>query len=249
MNPTLIRTDSAASSDPNPAVTTLPGSVPGDSGHPAQVDDGGAVETPLGAVRRAYRQVAPVYDFVFGKVLEPGRRALVAAAMAHGPTSLLEVGVGSGLTLPLYPADVAVTGIDLSPDMLKLAEQRAARLPGRRIDLQLMNAEQMRFADASFDCVTVPYTLSVTPDTPGLVREIRRVCKPGGTIVVVNHFTRGRIWPVVDDLARPLLRRVGVNKAFRYEEHILGYDWDVVAVRPVNVFGVSLLVEIRNRSR
>ncbi|MGE0796987.1 MAG: class I SAM-dependent methyltransferase [Lautropia sp.] len=212
-------------------------------------DDHGRIETRLGAVERCYRQVAPIYDFLFGKVLEPGRRALAQVVAAQSPATLLEVGVGSGLTLPLYPAGTRITGIDLSPDMLRRAEQRAARLGGRRIELSVMNAEQMRFADASFDCVAVPYTLSVSPDTDQLVREIRRVCKPGGTIVIVNHFSGGRIWSLIDRAARPLTRRVGVHADFSFDQYVLGYDWDVIAARPVNIAGLSTLVEIRNRVR
>lgn len=207
-------------------------------------------ETRLGAITRCYRQVAPIYDFVFGKVLEPGRRALARIVTERAPATLLEVGVGSGLTLPLYPAATHVTGIDLSPEMLRRAERRAADLPGRRIELLLMNAEQMRFPDASFDCVTLPYTLSVSPDTDQLVREVRRVCKPGGTIVIVNHFTLGgRVWPLIDRAARPLTRRVGVHADFPFEKHVLERDWDVRMYKRVNIFGLSTLAEIRNQPR
>jgi phosphatidylethanolamine/phosphatidyl-N-methylethanolamine N-methyltransferase len=120
------------------------------------------------------------------------------------------------------------------------------RLNGRRIDLFRMNAERMRFADGVFDCVTVPYTLSVTPDSMRFVREIRRVCKPDGSILIVNHFSGGRVWPVVDRTVRPLARRLGVRADFRFDEQILSHDWQVVATRPVNLFGLSTLVEIRN---
>lgn len=202
-----------------------------------------------GAVTRAYARLAPIYDFVFGKVLEPGRRALAAAASAHQPATLLEVGVGSGLALPLYPASTEVIGIDLSEDMLERARIRAAAMPERRIELRRLNAEMMPFADASFDVVTVPYVLSVTPDAARFVREIRRVCKPGGTIVIANHFNDGPLWTTIGKFAGPFMRRVGVNREFRYDEQILRHDWDVVAARRVEFHGLTTLVEVRNQPR
>ena len=214
-----------------------------------QVPVAARADSGPGAVARAYARVAPFYDFVFGKVLEPGRRALAAAASAHRPAALLEVGVGSGLALPLYPAETAVVGIDLSEDMLARARTRAAAMPERRIELRCLNAEHMPFADASFDVVTVPYVLSVTPDAPRFVREIRRVCRPGGTIVIVNHFSDGRLWSTVGRVARPLMRRVGVNREFLFDEQILGYDWEVVSARKVDPLGLATLVEIRNQPR
>ena len=229
--PTRADADGAVERDDNDsAATTAGGSGPG-------------------AVARAYARVAPFYDVVFGKVLEPGRRALAAAASAHQPATLLEVGVGSGLALPLYPASTEVVGIDLSEDMLERARARAATLPGRRIELRRLNAEHMPFADASFDVVTVPYVLSVTPDAARFVREIRRVCKPGGTIVIVNHFSDGPLWTAIGRIARPLMRRVGVNREFRFDEQILCYDWDVVSARRVDLCGLATLVEIRNQPR
>ena len=228
---------------------------------PSRADADGAVERDAdlgsistnhagpGAVAQAYARLAPIYDFVFGKALDTGRRALAAAASAHQPASLLEVGVGSGLTLPLYPASTEVVGIDLSEDMLARARARAAAMPGRRIELRRLNAEHMPFADASFEMVTVPYVLSVTPDAARFVREIRRVCKPGGTIVIANHFNDGALWTAVGKVAGPFMRRVGVNREFRFDEQILCYDWDVVSARRVDLFGLSTLVEIRNQPR
>lgn len=232
---------------------TTPTQVDADSTRDRQDADLSAAasgsDTGPGAVTRAYARLAPIYDFAFGKALEPGRRALAKAASAHQPAKLLEVGVGSGLALPLYPAETAVVGIDLSEDMLARARARAARLPGRQIELRRLNAEQMPFADASFDVVTVPYVLSVTPDAARFVREIRRVCKPDGIIVIANHFSDGRLWTAIGKVARPFMRRVGVNREFLFTDQILPYDWEVMAARPVDFLGLSTLVEIRNRRR
>jgi len=195
---------------------------------------------------RTYDRFAPLYDWVFGRVLEPGRRAMTAAASALHPGSVLEVGVGTGLTLAGYPADSRVVGIDLSTDMLERARTRAAAMPQRQVALQVMNAERMEFADDSFDCVTVPYVLSVTPHPARLVHEIRRVCKSGGAILVVNHFSGSPFWWLMERAVRSVADRVGFRSDFAYEEHILAHDWHVESVRPVNLFRLSKLVVLRN---
>jgi phosphatidylethanolamine/phosphatidyl-N-methylethanolamine N-methyltransferase len=210
----------------------------------------GAVPPPQGAaaqgVVQTYGSFAPFYDQLFGAVLEPGRRAMTQAARDALPGSVLEVGVGTGLTLAGYPNDATVVGIDLSPDMLGYARRRAARMPERSIALQMMDAEAMDFPDHSFDCVAVPYVLSVTPDPVRLVREIRRVCKKDGTILVVNHFSGSRFWWLMEQAVRPVAHRVGFRSDFSYEEHILAHDWRVVSVRQVNLFNLSRLVILRN---
>lgn len=197
-------------------------------------------------VERTYDRMAGLYDLMFGQVLEPGRRAMCSTAAGLQPARLLEVGVGTGLTLANYPAATQVVGIDVSADMLARARLRAAALPGRQVELHRIDAEHMPFADASFDCVTVPYVLSVTPDPARLVREIRRVCKPGGTVLVVNHFSGSRFWWLMERAVRSLADHVGFRSDFRFDEHILAHDWQVLSVRPVNLFGLSRLVVLRN---
>jgi phosphatidylethanolamine/phosphatidyl-N-methylethanolamine N-methyltransferase len=197
-------------------------------------------------VIRAYRRYAPFYDWLFGAVLAPGRRALTAAVHEVSPASVLEVGVGTGLTLHAYPAHSRVVGIDLCEDMLALARRRAGSLAPRRIELEAMDAESMRFADGAFDCVTVPYVLSVTPNPDRLVAEIRRVCRKGGTIVIVNHFSGSRFWRLLEAAVKTVAEKIGFRSEFAFDRHILGHDWEVVSVRQVNLLGLSRLVVIRN---
>ena len=199
-------------------------------------------------VAQTYARLAPIYDLLFGGVLEPGRRRMTAVVRALAPATLLEVGVGTGLALPGYPPAARIVGIDLSQDMLERARERAARLPDHRIAIEQMNAERMRFADASFDCVTVPYVLSVTPRPAELVREIRRVCKPDGTIVVLNHFSGSPAWWLLERAVRSAADHVGFRSDFRYEEQILAHDWRVLSLEAVNLFGLSRLVVLRNRA-
>jgi phosphatidylethanolamine/phosphatidyl-N-methylethanolamine N-methyltransferase len=200
-------------------------------------------------VREAYRRWAGVYDEVFGAVSAAGRRRAVAAVNGLPGARVLEVGVGTGLALESYPKDTQVTGIDLSAEMLTRARRRALAMPDRAITLALMNAEHMDFPDHSFDCVTLPYVLSVTPDPTRLVHEIRRVCKPGGTILIVNHFSGSRFWWLMERAVRPLADRIGFRSDFSFEQHVLAHDWDLQSVQPVNLLQLSRLVVLRNRTR
>jgi phosphatidylethanolamine/phosphatidyl-N-methylethanolamine N-methyltransferase len=197
-------------------------------------------------VINAYRFYAPHYDRLFGAVLEPGRRALTDAVCALHPASILEVGVGTGLTLCRYPATSSIVGIDLSNDMLDIARQRAARLTDHSIHLAAMNAEAMDFPNACFDCVAIPYVLSVTPHPERLVAEIRRVCRKGGIILILNHFSGSRFWWFLERAVRLLANRIGFRSDFCFDEQILKYDWEIESVRKVNFLGLSRLVKIRN---
>lgn len=193
-----------------------------------------------------YRFYAPLYDRLFGAAFEPGRRALAEAVSDLRPISILEVGVGTGLTLNRYPAQSKIVGIDLSTDMLKIARGRAQQLPEHDIQLMPMNAEAMSFPDGCFDCVAIPYVLSVTPNPERLVAEIRRVCRKGGTILVLNHFSGSRFWWFLERAVRSLADKIGFRSDFCYNEQILKYDWEVLSVKKVNLFGLSKLVTIRN---
>lgn len=198
-------------------------------------------------VVNTYRFYAPLYDRLFGAILEPGRRALTETVSALRPASILEVGVGTGLTLQRYPASSSVVGIDISDDMLDIARERVeTTLAGRNIHLVAMNAESMDFPDGSFDCVAIPYVLSVTPHPERLVAEIRRVCRNGGTILILNHFSGSRFWWFLERAVRAFANRIGFRSDFCFNEQILKYDWEILSVKKVNFLGLSRLVTIRN---
>jgi phosphatidylethanolamine/phosphatidyl-N-methylethanolamine N-methyltransferase len=139
-------------------------------------------------VKAAYRRYAGVYDAVFGPVLQPGRKAVLEALRLRPGDRVLEVGVGTGLSLPLYPRDVTITGIDVSTEMLEKARRRVARRHLANVEaLHEMDAERMSFADASFDKVVAMYVVSVVERPARLLEELHRVCKPDGEIFLVNH--------------------------------------------------------------
>jgi len=140
------------------------------------------------SVKAAYRRYAAVYDAVFGPVLQPGRKAVLQALRLRPGERVLEVGVGTGLSLPLYPRDVTITGIDVSREMLEKARRRVARQRLANVEALLeMDAERMSFADASFDKVVAMYVVSVVERPDRLLAELHRVCRPHGEIFLVNH--------------------------------------------------------------
>jgi phosphatidylethanolamine/phosphatidyl-N-methylethanolamine N-methyltransferase len=161
-------------------------------------------------VERVYEKLASSYDLFFGPTLHPGR--LVARdRMGITPGShILEVGVGTGINTSLYPKNCQITGIDLSTSMLDKARERVAREALRNVRLLEMDAAQTTFADDTFDIVYAPYLISVVPDPVKVAREMRRVCKPGGKIIILNHFRSAN--PVLSRVERaisPLTVHIG----------------------------------------
>ncbi|MGD0563624.1 MAG: class I SAM-dependent methyltransferase [Roseiarcus sp.] len=148
-----------------------------------------------GPTEAAYSRWAPIYDLIFDLPFHPGRlaatRAAVEAAGADG--AILVVGVGTGLELGLMPANVRVTGIDLSAAMLRIARERVARKALRQVkSLQVMDAGALEFPDAQFDVALAPYVMSVVPNPARVLDEMWRVLRPGGQMIVMNHFAAER---------------------------------------------------------
>jgi phosphatidylethanolamine/phosphatidyl-N-methylethanolamine N-methyltransferase len=155
------------------------------------------------AVKAAYRRYARIYDVIFGAVLQPGRRAVLEALNLKPRDRVLEVGVGTGISLPLYPPDVRITGVDVSLEMLEKARARVERAKLSNVEALLeMDAEAMTFPDASFDKVVAMYVVSVVPRPEKLLEELHRVCRPDGDIFIVNHFQSEN--PIVGGLERAL---------------------------------------------
>lgn len=193
-----------------------------------------------------YDRYAPAYDWLFGAIYAHGVREMARTVKRCAPEHVLEIGVGTGLALPHYPADVAVTGIDLSSSMLAHAHKRASQLPHRSIQLMEMDGESLQFPDASFDCVTLPYVLSVTPNPDQLIAEARRVCRPNGHLLILNHFSGAGIWSVFEPLLRAFASRIGFRSDFSYSHHVERHSWQILSCRSVNLLGLSRLVLIRN---
>ena len=169
----------------------------------------------LPAIQKTYARWAPVYDRTFGVVTQAGRRRAVDRLNAHGGR-VLEVGVGTGLALPLYGPGVEVTGIDFSEEMLAKAEAKVAELGLSRVAaLRQMDARALDFPDAAFDGVAAMHILSVVPEPERVMAEIARVLKPGGMVVVTNHFARtSGALATVERVAAPLSDLLGWHSDF-----------------------------------
>src|SRR5918998_2568460 len=139
-------------------------------------------------VAGVYEKLANVYDLVFGPTLHPGRIEAIQKMKIRSGDSVLEVGVGTGINLSMYPSSCAITGIDLSAPMLDKAHERILNKGLRNCRVMEMDAAQMAFPDESFDIVYAPYLISVVPDPVKVAQEMRRVCRRGGRIIFLNYF-------------------------------------------------------------
>jgi phosphatidylethanolamine/phosphatidyl-N-methylethanolamine N-methyltransferase len=169
-------------------------------------------------IAKAYARWAPVYDFVFGAVFERGRKASIAAAERIGGR-ILEVGVGTGLSLPDYAWTNKLTGVDLSVPMLRKAKARVAEHRLTNVDgLAVMDAQRLGFADAAFDVVVAQYVITAVPDAEATLDEFARVLKPGGEIILVNHLgAESGPRAAFEQCFAPLARRLGWQPEFRWQ--------------------------------
>ena len=187
-------------------------------------------------MKAAYRRYAGFYDALFGPVLQAGRKAVIEALDCKPGHRVLEVGVGTGLALELYPAGVKVVGIDVSSEMLEKARKRVARRRFSHVEALLeMDAETMSFADASFDRIVAMYVLPVVPHPGRLLAELHRVCKPDGEIYLVNHVRSEN--PVIGAVEKGLARfsdKLGFHPDFELRDVLNGHE--LVQIERVNLF-------------
>jgi phosphatidylethanolamine/phosphatidyl-N-methylethanolamine N-methyltransferase len=197
---------------------------------------------------KTYRLFSGSYDYVFGPVFHPGRKEAVRIANDRPGQRILEVGVGTGLSLPHFRRDAKVVGIDVSAEMLAKARRRVERRKLRHVEaLVEMDAEETNFEDDSFDAVLALYVASVVPNPARFVAEMRRVCVPGGTIVIVNHFTSEN--PVMRFFERrlaPLAGKIGFHADFPLDTFLEAGRLTVREIRPSNAFGYWKLLRCIN---
>lgn len=204
----------------------------------------------LKAVGTSYRRWAPVYDQTFGAITRAGRAKAVRHVNAR-QGKVLEVGVGTGLALRHYANGVEVTGIDFSPEMLRKAR---AKVEEHRLshvaELRRMDARKLDFDDNVFDTVVAMYLVSVVPEPEKVVAEMARVCKPGGEVVIVNHFARDE-----GPLARlergfaPFADLLGWHSDFAIERVLGSEDLEIVERRRFPPFGMFTFLRLRKKAR
>jgi len=201
----------------------------------------------IDAIQKAYRRYARGYDFLFGTVFQPGRQEIIDRMDLQPGDHILEVGVGTGISLPLYPADVQVTGIDVSPEMLAVAEKRKAKWNLHNVELKVMDAENMDFDAARFDKVVAMYVASVVPNPTRLVDEMHRVCRPAGELFIVNHFkSTNRVLAGMENMLSPLSKLLGFRPDFSLEDFVSDTGLDVIDSSQVNLLNYWTLLRARN---
>ncbi|MDE2383829.1 MAG: class I SAM-dependent methyltransferase [Alphaproteobacteria bacterium] len=197
-------------------------------------------------VRTAYRRWAPFYDATFGKLVEAGVKQTVSRANEFSG-KLLEVGVGTGLALPHYSERLAITGIDLSSDMLERARKRVHRSHKGNIEALIeMDATALQFPDAHFDVTVAMYVLTVVPDPAKVVEELARVTKPGGTVLIANHFSvENGLRGIVEKKMSKHAAKLGWRPEFPVNTVLSSEKLRVCGIRQLKPWGFFTLLEFR----
>jgi phosphatidylethanolamine/phosphatidyl-N-methylethanolamine N-methyltransferase len=187
-------------------------------------------------VARVYENLAWAYDFTFGPTLHPGRVHAIRRMGIRAGERILEVGVGTGINASLYPRDCTVTGIDLSGSMLDKARERVEREAIENVRLLEMDAADLKFADSTFDIVYAPYLISVVPDPIAVAREMRRVCRPGGRIIFLNHFrSLNPVLAFFERLISPLTVHIGFKSDLDLTAFLAQTELKPISIEKVNV--------------
>ena len=194
-------------------------------------------------VEAVYDKLAKVYDLIFGPTLHPGRLQAIQRMNIQPGERVLEVGVGTGINLSLYPKQAMVTGIDFSVSMLEKARDRVARKGLRNMRLLQMDAADLKFSDDSFDIVYAPYLISVVPDPVRVAREMRRVCRPGGRIIFLNHFlSPNPLLSRAERVISPFTIHIGFKADLDLPAFLAQAELQPVSIEKVNVPRIWSLV-------
>jgi phosphatidylethanolamine/phosphatidyl-N-methylethanolamine N-methyltransferase len=205
-------------------------------------------------IAKAYARWAPVYDLVFGAVFERGRQAAIAAAERIGGR-ILEVGVGTGISLPDYSRVNRICGVDISEPMLRKAQQRVAELGLTHVEgLWVMDAERLSFPDASFDVIVAQYVITTVPNPEATLDEFARVLRPGGEIVLVSRVgAEAGLRRALERWFAPAARKLGWRTEFSWEryEHWAGrsHGMRLVERRAMPPFGHFSLIRFAKAGR
>ena len=197
-------------------------------------------------VERVYTDISWWYDLFFGPTLQVGRREALGRLPIRPGDRILEVGVGTGINACLYPPDCHVTGIDFSAPMLAKANRRITAHGVRNVELLQMDGADLKFEDDSFDLVYAPYVISVVPDPVQVTREMHRVCRPGGQVVVLNHFrSENRLMAWAERVLSPLTVHIGFKADLDLPAFILQTGFEPISIEKVNIPRMWSLIKFR----
>jgi phosphatidylethanolamine/phosphatidyl-N-methylethanolamine N-methyltransferase len=199
-------------------------------------------------IEAVYDSYAGVYDLIFGKVFESGRERAPVLLKLFPDARVLEVGVGTGLSLPHCARNVDFTGIDLSQKMLDRARQRVEALDLANVRLIKMDATTLEFPDDSFDRVLAAYFISTVPDPVRVVQEMKRVCRPGGYLVFLNHFhSENALMRVFEKALSPLFYRIGFKTDLDLSDLMEMTGLDVERLEKIDFLGHWKAIRCCNR--
>jgi phosphatidylethanolamine/phosphatidyl-N-methylethanolamine N-methyltransferase len=210
----------------------------------------GQLDFDRATVEKAYDRWAPIYDIVFGGVFGKGRRAAILASKNIGGR-LLEVGVGTGISLPQYDSKLRIFGTDISEAMLDKAKARVSELGLKNVEgLAVMDAEKLEFPDASFDVVMAQYVVTAVPNPEAALKEFARVLRPGGEIILLSRVSADAgMRRFIEQWLQPVVRRLGWRTEFawsRYEQWAAGTpEVQLIERRPVPPLGHFSLIRFR----
>lgn len=197
------------------------------------------------SIEKAYKRYANIYDLTFGKIFHRGRVISVDLLDIQPKDKVLEVGVGTGLTLPFFPIDCKVVGIDLSDHMIEKAHENIKSHGMENVEIIKMDATHLDFADNTFDSVIAAYVVSVVPDPVKVLKEMIRVCKKGGKIVFINHFKcDNKVVAAIEQLISPLSRYLGFKTDLELDPLLAEIpELAVERVEGVNLFNYWKVIE------
>lgn len=199
------------------------------------------------SIKKIYKNYAFFYDFIFKGFFLPRQRAAILDLDILEGQKVLDVGVGTGLSLPIYPDHCEIVGIDLSTDMLKQARKKKVKLGMDHVKLIEMDAENLDFDDNTFDFVIATHVISVTPKPIKVIEEMRRVAKPDGKIVIVNHFVSSH--PLLGKMEKrcdPFFRKLGWRMDMTLEDLATAANLDIKKSYKVNRLDLWKIVHAHN---
>ncbi len=198
-------------------------------------------------VERVYSTYAGFYDHIFGRIFHESRESAVRRLEIKPAEHILEVGVGTGIALPYYPDHCKVVGIDLSEGMLSKAKERQEAYQLGNVTLLQMDAGQMDFPDDCFDTVMAAYVVTAVPDYRKVMMEMIRVCKAGGRIVMLNHFSNGnKLIASVERVISPFCKHLGFRTDLSLHKVLEGTTLQITRQEKVNPLRFWHLVECQN---
>ena len=161
-------------------------------------------------IKRIYAGYSNIYDFIFKNFFHPRHKHVIEQMNIRPDDKILDVGVGTGLALPLYPDHCHVTGIDLSEEMLNKAYNKVEKHTLKNVKLKQMDAMNLQFEDNTFDQVIATFVISVVPDPIRVISEMKRVCKKNNNLIIINHFqSNNKFMAKIEDLVNPICRKIG----------------------------------------